>query len=221
MTDDKSASKSTDSIEKLIWIMAGVLFIAVIVGRMYGPAGKDVANPVERGGTEPSMPDGQRQVYVGQGVEPVQKSRTVTKDPRAKIRNEEGEIVPANPVIAKQMKEQELEFARRKERLRLSRDRFRAPPPPGLEDQIAAPAGGWAKQQHGGLDPETSPAETGQPDYVVAAFEEMRANGELDTMVDAQYEMMIEDYKAGYGEEGGPSLQEIEEIREKKRVVVQ
>ena len=156
MTDDKSASKTTDSIEKMIWIMAGVLFIALIVGRMYGPAGKDEANPVERGGTEPSMPDGQREVYVGQGVEPVQKSRTVTQDPRAKIRNEEGEIVPANPVIARQMKEQELEFARRKERLRLSRDRFRAPPPPGLEDQIAAPAevgpssntAGWTLKRH-------------------------------------------------------------------------
>ena len=217
----KQPGGDDNGVGKLIWVAAGGLIAAFVLAQTFKPKAND-ENSSGNGSVNPSVVGQAEQPYVEQGDgTTISDMRAGFQHPRAKVLNDQGEVVPANPAIARQMEEQERELARRKEQLRLNRDRFRAPPPPGLEDKVAAPPGGWTKQKRGGLDPNTSPAETGQPDYVVAAFQEMRANGELDSLVDAQYKMMIKDLEAGYDEAGGPSRQEIEEMREEKRVIFQ
>ena len=205
---------------KMIWVVAGGLVAAFVLAQ--------VLNKDPDSGTNTGVENNPALVFEADSpyVEPESDGTTHHnmkpgfQHPKANIRNAEGEVVPANPAIAEQMR-QEREYAeKRRAALRASRDQFRAPPPPGLIDKVTPPPGGWPKQSFGHVDGSQPLDEMGQPDYVVAAFEEMKARGELDKILEAQNRSLQEDLAENPEEVGtGLTQEELDEIRENRYIV--
>ena len=217
---DAAQAGGDKSVERMIWVAAGGLVAAFILAQVLnkkaeapgGGSGVTNSRLVQQPGEAP---------YVEAPTDGTTNNmQPGFQHPRAKILNADGEVVPANPAIAEQMRQEKLLAERRREELRLARSQFRAPPPPGLEDKIAPPPGGWPKQTHGKIDAKTSPREQGQPDYVVAAFEEMRARGELDDVLEAQNRSLQDSLRQEGSEPGvGLTQADLDEIRDKKYMV--